>query len=65
MNLREIIRIKRAASCCTGQKEDICPSIKKSMTKINFYCRSGEKAVIQLSVFDHMLSGQEEFEAEE
>ena len=34
-------------------------------TKINFYCRSGEKAVIQLSVFDHMLSGQEEFEAEE
>ena len=33
-------------------------------TKINLYCRSGEKAVIQLSVFDYMLFGQEEFEAE-
>ena len=38
MSLREIIRIKRAASCCTGQKEDICPSIKKSMDRVN---RSG------------------------
>ena len=26
-----IIRVKRAASCCPGQNEDICPSIKKSM----------------------------------
>jgi hypothetical protein len=29
--LCDIIRVKRAASCCPGQNEDICQSIKKSV----------------------------------
>ena len=31
LSLCDIIRVKRSASCCPGQNDDICPSIKKSM----------------------------------
>ena len=33
MSLCDIIRVKRAASCCPGQNKDTCPAIKKSMCR--------------------------------
>ena len=35
MSLCDIIRVKRAASCCPEQNEVSCPSIKKSMGRMS------------------------------
>ena len=65
-NLSPSLDLTIADDCPDLNDEQFLENLSAScFTKINFYCRSGEKAVIQLSVFDHMLSGQEEFEAEE
>ena len=41
LSLCSIIRVKSFASCWSGQNEDICPSIKKSMAK---HCRIYKKS---------------------
>ena len=54
VSLCSIIRVKSFPPCWQGQKEDICPSIKKSMVKITFRLKlhnclsKSEKSLTQL-----------------
>ena len=52
MSLCDIIRVKRAASCCLGQNEDICPSIKKSMPNPRIWHASVQSKQLNSRVFD-------------